>query len=150
MTHKHSSPIVVQAFAAPFARYPGYVISATRYRDQHVIVIVLTRPASTDSRLVHKLAHAQHHAAPPNRRQNNVKNVTGRKIGVDRPWYKSIQGMAPAYLCNEITLHSEIAERTTRSVNDNNVFVPYAHLGSFKNSFTHRVTLCGIRYPITC
>ena len=31
--------------------------------------------------------------------------------------YKSIRGMAPAYLCNEITLHSEIAERTTRSVN---------------------------------
>ena len=52
--------------------------------------------------------------------------------------YKSIHGMAPAYLCNEITLHSEIAERTTRSVNDNNVNVPYAHLESFKNSFTHR------------
>ena len=52
--------------------------------------------------------------------------------------YKSIHGMAPAYLCNEITLHSEIAERTTRSVNDNNVYVPYAHLESFKNSFTHR------------
>ena len=34
--------------------------------------------------------------------------------------YKSIHGMAPAYLCNEITLHSEIAERTTRSVNNNN------------------------------
>ena len=87
MTHKHSSPIVVQAFAAPFARYPGYVISATRARDQHVIVIVLTRPASTDSRPVRKLAHAQHHAAPPKRRQHNVKNVTGRKIGVDRPWF---------------------------------------------------------------
>ena len=53
--------------------------------------------------------------------------------------YKSIHGMAPAYLCNnEITLHSEIVERTTRSVNDNNVFVPYAHLESFKNYFTHR------------
>ena len=46
--------------------------------------------------------------------------------------YKSIHGMVPAYLCNEITLHSEIAERTTRSVNHNNVFVPYAHLESFK------------------
>ena len=87
MTHKHSSPIVVQAFAAPFARYPGYVISATRSRDQHVIVIVLTQPASKDSRLVRKLAHAQHHAAPPKRHQNNVKIVTGRKIGVDRPWF---------------------------------------------------------------
>ena len=36
--------------------------------------------------------------------------------------YKSIHGMAPAYLCNEITSHSEIAERTTRSVNDNQTF----------------------------
>ena len=52
--------------------------------------------------------------------------------------YMSIHGMAPAYLCNEITLNSEIAERTTRSVNDNNVFVPYAHLEIFKNYFTHR------------
>ena len=52
--------------------------------------------------------------------------------------YKSIDGMAAAYLCNEITLHSEIDERTTRSLNDNNVCVPYAHLESFKNYFTHR------------
>ena len=47
----------VKTFAAPFACYPGYVISATRSRDQHVIVIVLTRPAPTDSRLVRKLLH---------------------------------------------------------------------------------------------
>ena len=46
--------------------------------------------------------------------------------------------MAPAYLCNEITLQSEIAEITTIFVDDNNVFVPYAHLKSFKNSFTNR------------
>ena len=52
--------------------------------------------------------------------------------------YVTTRGMAPAYLCNEITLHSEIAERTTRSVNDNNVFVQHAHLESFKNNFTHR------------
>ena len=62
--------------------------------------------------------------------------------------YKSIHGMTPAYLCNEITLYSEIAERTTRSVNDNNVFVTYAHLESFKNSLLIGVPLCGIRYPI--
>ena len=74
--------------------------------------------------------------------------------------YKSIHGMAPAYLCNEITLYmySEIADRTTISVNDNNVFVPYAHLESFKNSFTHRgpimwnslpdyIKTCGTLHP---
>ena len=52
--------------------------------------------------------------------------------------YKCIHGMAPAYVCNGITFHSEIAEKITRSLNDNNVFVPYAHLESFKNYFTHR------------
>ena len=54
---RRQSDCDVQAFAAPFARYPGYVISATRARDQHVIVIVLTRASPTDSRLVHKLLH---------------------------------------------------------------------------------------------
>ena len=51
--------------------------------------------------------------------------------------YKSIHGMAPAYLCNEITLNSEIAVRITRSVNGNNVFVHYTHIESCKNNFTH-------------
>ena len=51
------SDCYVQAFAAPFARYPGDVISAPRSRDQHVIVIVLTRASPTDSRLVRKLLH---------------------------------------------------------------------------------------------
>ena len=62
--------------------------------------------------------------------------------------YKSIHGMAPAYLCNEITLHSEIAEKTTRSVNDKHVFVPYAHLECW-TILLIGVPLCGIRYPIT-
>ena len=61
--------------------------------------------------------------------------------------YKSIHCMAPAYLCNEITLHSEIAERTTRSANDNTVFVPYAHLKSFKNYFTRRGPIMWISLP---
>ena len=64
--------------------------------------------------------------------------VTQRRDYLSILMYKSIHGMAPAYLRFEITLHSEIAERTTRSMNDNNVFVPYAHLESFNNSFTHR------------
>ena len=34
-----------------------YVISATRSRDQHAIVIVVTRASPTDSRLVRKLLH---------------------------------------------------------------------------------------------
>ena len=64
--------------------------------------------------------------------QSDCIDYLGVKIDETISWNKQ------TYLCNEITLHSEIAERTTRSVNDNNVFVPYAHLESFKNPFTHR------------
>ena len=46
--------------------------------------------------------------------------------------YNFIHGMAWR------PLTCEIAERTTRSMNDNNVCVPYAHLESFKKYFTHR------------
>ena len=46
--------------------------------------------------------------------------------------YMSIHGIAPAYLRNEITLHLEIAERTTK------MYLYHTHLESFKNSFTHR------------
>ena len=78
MTYRHE-------FAAPFARYPVFVISVTGSRDQHVIVIVivLTRPAPTDSRLVRKLVHALDYAAPPKQCQNTVKNIIQRKIGVN-------------------------------------------------------------------
>ena len=41
-----------------------------------------------DSRLVRKLAHALHHAAPPRRHQ---KNVTGRKIGEDPLWFSVVE-----------------------------------------------------------
>ena len=64
--------------------------------------------------------------------------------------YKSIHGMAPAYLCNEITLHSEIAERTTRSVNDNNVYMyRMLILRVLRTRLLIGVPLCGIPYPIT-
>ena len=49
--------------------------------------------------------------------------------------YKSIHDMAPAYLCNEITLHSEIAERTTRSMNDNNGRFHAVLYGTLDNIF---------------
>ena len=56
-------------------------------------MIVLTRPAQTDSRLVRKLAHAQHHAAPPKRRQNNVK------IGQKR--YRTEDRSGPALIIHQ-------------------------------------------------
>ena len=52
--------------------------------------------------------------------------------------FKSIHGLVPNYLCDEITIQRDIAERTTRSTIDNNVHVPHIILEGCKNAFTHR------------
>ena len=52
--------------------------------------------------------------------------------------FKSIHGMATHYLTNKITMKIEIADRNTRSLNENDVYVPCANLESFKNSFAFR------------
>ena len=54
-----------------------YIISVTRSRDPHVIVIVFMRASPTGSRLARQLLHTGHYAAPP----KATKNVTGWKIG---------------------------------------------------------------------
>jgi len=38
--------------------------------------------------------------------------------------YKSIHGLAPNYLCNEITMEIEVANRTSRHINENDAHVP--------------------------
>ena len=49
--------------------------------------------------------------------------------------FKSIHGLVPNYLCDEITMQRDIAERTTRSTIDNNVHVPHITLECCKNAF---------------
>ena len=46
--------------------------------------------------------------------------------------FKSIHGLAPDYMCDEINMQCDIAERSTRS---NNAIVPYVSLESFQNYF---------------
>ena len=45
--------------------------------------------------------------------------------------FKSIHGLAPHYLCDEITLQRDISTRSTRSLDCNNVYVPCASLRMF-------------------
>ena len=52
--------------------------------------------------------------------------------------FKSIHGLVPNYLCDEITMQRDIAERTTRSTIDNNVHVPHITLECCKNAFVYR------------
>ena len=50
--------------------------------------------------------------------------------------YKSIHGLAPNYLCNEITMEIEVANRISRHINENDVHVPDAHLEITKTGFS--------------
>ena len=52
--------------------------------------------------------------------------------------FKSINGLVPNYLCDEITRQRDFAERTTRSTIDNNVHVPHITLECCKNAFVYR------------
>ena len=71
-----AKPIV---YSRPFARY---VIGAARARDQHVIVIVLTRASPTGLRLLGN-CYTPSSTRPIETTPNATKNVTGRKIGLD-------------------------------------------------------------------
>jgi hypothetical protein len=51
--------------------------------------------------------------------------------------YKCIHGEAPTYLSNEITMEIEIANRVTRNVNENNVYMPDVNLNITKSSFSY-------------
>ena len=52
--------------------------------------------------------------------------------------FKSIHGLVPNYLCDEITMQRDIAVRTTRSTINNNVHVPHITLECCKNAFAYR------------
>ena len=61
--------------------------------------------------------------------------------------FKSIHGLVPNYLCDEITMRRDIAERTTRSTIDNNVHVPHITLECCKNAFAYRGPVLGNALP---
>ena len=51
--------------------------------------------------------------------------------------FKCIHGMAPNYLTNGIIMECEVNDRTTRSLNSLNVFVPFARTKAFEKSFSY-------------
>ena len=60
--------------------------------------------------------------------------------------FKSIHGLVPNYLCDEITMQRDIAERTTRSTIDNNVHVPHITLGFATMHLPIEVPFYGMRF----
>ena len=52
--------------------------------------------------------------------------------------FKSIHGLVPDYICDEITMQRDITVRTTRSTVNNNVHVPHIILECCKNAFAYR------------
>ena len=51
--------------------------------------------------------------------------------------FKSIHGLVPNYLCDEITMQRDIAVRPTRYTINNNVHVPHITLECCKNAFAY-------------
>ena len=49
--------------------------------------------------------------------------------------FKSIHGLVPDYICDQITMQRDITVRTTRSTVNNNVHVPHILLECCKNAF---------------
>ena len=52
--------------------------------------------------------------------------------------FKSIHGLVPDYICDQITMQRDITVRTTRSTVSNNVHVPHILLECCKNAFAYR------------
>ena len=52
--------------------------------------------------------------------------------------FKSIHGLVPDYICDEITMQRDITVRTTWSTVNNNVHVPHIILECCKNAFAYR------------
>ena len=52
--------------------------------------------------------------------------------------FKSIHGLVPNYLCDEITMQRDITVRTTRSTINNNVHVQHITIECCKNAFAYR------------
>ena len=60
--------------------------------------------------------------------------------------FKSIHGLVPKYLCDEITMQRDIAERTTRYTINNNVHVPHITLECYKNALPIEVPFYGMHF----
>ena len=52
--------------------------------------------------------------------------------------FKSIHGLVPDYICDQITMQRDFTVRTTRSTVNNNVHVPHILLECCKNAFAYR------------
>ena len=78
----------------------------------------------------------------------NVMNVKQRRdYFMALLVFKSIHGLAPEYLCNEITMKIEVSQRLTRHVNENDVYVPDVNTEIAKCSFLYQGPVVWNRLP---
>ena len=69
----------------------------------------------------------------------NVMNVRQRRdYFMSLLVFKCLHGLAPEYLCNEIIMAIEVAERIGRNVNENDLYVPNVNMNCTKNAFSYR------------
>ena len=52
--------------------------------------------------------------------------------------FKSIHGLAPAYLCNQVVMNFDVNGYDTRGTDSMNVYLPKLKKGIYKNSFLYK------------
>ena len=62
---------------------------------------------------------------------------TRRNFHIATLMFKCIHGLAPDYLCDQVTLVSEIATRSTRSAHSLDVVIPKVNKEIFRKSFQY-------------
>ena len=107
----------------------------------------------TSKQNIYKIQRLQNRAARITTGNYNFINTRGIDLVKNLKWtcvsqrrgyfmailmFKSIHGLAPHYLCDEITMQRDISARPTRSLECNNVCVPRASFECFSNAFAHR------------
>ena len=62
--------------------------------------------------------------------------------------FKSIHGLAPAYLCNQVVMNSDVNGYDTRGTDSMNVYLPKLKKDIFKNIFCINEVKCGIVFQM--
>jgi hypothetical protein len=107
----------------------------------------------TSEQNIRKIQRMQNRAARPIYNQYDHVNVRGidlvckmkvmnvvqrRDYFMSLLMFKSIHGLAPDHLCNEVTMAIEVSDRLTRHVNEHNVVTPFVNVDLSKGAFSYQ------------
>ena len=77
-----------------------------------------------------------------------IRNVKQRRdYFMSLLMFKSIHGLAPDHLCNDIVMTIELSDRMLRNTHENDVVIPYVNVDITKRSFGYQGPLVWNNLP---